>query len=85
MIRSNFVTRNCIIDVLQLGFFDLSFCGGRFDTNKLSIANLTKGTFSPIDRTTGEPIMIGNTADVEQTLYQVLNGTSFISKSSIST
>ena len=73
-IRSNSVLRNCTIDFLQNGSSTLRFAGGVFDSNKVIINNPTNVTFSAFDRSAEEALTIGNSSDVDQTLYQVFNG-----------
>lgn len=75
ILRSNGSTlENCLTDIVQSGASTLRFVGGIFNTDKITIENPTNVTFASFDNAMGDSLTIGNSADSDQLIEQILNG-----------
>lgn len=72
---SDTTIQGCTSDMTQLGTSSLIFVGAPFSPSGVSINNATNCYLSAFDTTSKGTLSIGNTTNVSQEVYQILNST----------
>lgn len=75
-VTANATAVRCTTDIMQQGASTLHFVGGTFSSDAITIVDPTNVTFAAFDASMDSALTIGDNADNDQLLYQVLTGQS---------